>query len=263
MWNGIKKGLSIIYSIYVLLVFFIFIPLIFLIYSCISFLPERKWLIWIYKINRVWVGTWSVLTGIHVQINGQDKLDIKEDYVFLSNHCNMLDIIMTGSCIQHPFKPLIKKELIKVPLFGTLLNMTSVPVDRSSKESRKKSFEDMADHLFRHISILIFPEGTRNRTDKPLKDFYDGAFKLAIHTGKPIMPIVLLGVRELQPVHTFTVYPGKTSIHILGAVPTASYNMDQVEELKKLVFEKMYQFIVEHEPSFKHLRLDTNVSSTN
>lgn len=262
MVDKLKKGVSLLYSMYVLLVFFLSMPVVLLFYIVISTFPERKRMIWVYKCNIVWINLWGFFTGIRMKVFGNEKLDLAKDYVFLSNHCNMLDIVITGSRIQHPFKPLIKKELTKIPLLGTLFNMTSLAVDRSSHESRQASFQAMVDQLARHISILIFPEGTRNRTNKPLKSFYDGGFRLAIETKTTIVPVVLIGVRELQPVHTFRIYPGTTSLHILDPVPTSGYDMKDLEKLKQLVFDRMFAFVVAHEPMFKDYVAEEKVSSS-
>lgn len=263
MVKSFAKGVSILYSVYVLFIFFVFIPIVIVFYLIISTLPERERMIWVYKCNEVWIGCWGLLCGIRLEVSGHEKIDLKEDYIFLSNHCNMLDMVITGSRIQHPFKPLIKKELTRIPLLGTLFNMTSLAVDRSSKESRQASFQSMVDQLNRHISILIFPEGTRNRTDQPLKSFYDGAFRLAIETKTTIIPIVLIGVRELQPVHTFRIFPGKTSTYFLDPIPTNQYDIEDLDELKKLVFDRMFAFVVTHEPMFKDYLAENKVSSSN
>ena len=129
--------------------------------------------------------------------------------------------------------------------------MNSVPVDRSSKESRKESFERMVEKIKQKTSILIFPEGTRNRTKLPLKDFFDGGFRLAITSQVPIIPIVLLNIRKLQPVGTFLVAPGKVSLNFLDPIPTKGLTLKDVETLKQTVFETMQRFIVENDNFFK------------
>ena len=68
------------------------------------------------------------------------------------------------------------------------------------------------------MSPLIFPEGTRNRTDKPLKEFYDGAFRIAIECQVPILPMVMLNIDAITPQNTNLIRPGKLYCHILHPV---------------------------------------------
>ena len=92
--------------------------------------------------------------------------------------------------------------------------------------------------------MCIYPEGTRNRTSEPLKPFYDGAFKLAIESGKEIMPCILLGTRKAMPINkSFYLLPTPLEMHFLP--PVASNNI-AVKALNKQVFEQMRSFYVSH-----------------
>lgn len=240
-----------LYSFYALAVFFITLIPVLILYLLIAWMPHNKRLRTVYVINFVWIKVWGLLTGIIIRIRGSEHKDPKQTYVFMSNHCNLLDIPMTGSHIQHPFMPLIKKQLLNIPGLGQLFAMTSLPVDRTSQESRQRSFRRMVNAIETHTSILIFPEGTRNRTGKPLKDFYDGGFRLALHTQVPIIPVILLNIRDLQPVDTFWLSPGMMTLQYLPAVPTKGLTDADLPALKEQVHSAMYDFIVEHDRSFK------------
>ena len=84
-------------------------------------------------------------------------------------------------------RPLGKKELLNIPVFGWILRSVAVLVDRSNPESRRKSVERLNKIFKRGISVIIFPEGTTNKTDKPLTPFYDGAFRIAIENQGPYL----------------------------------------------------------------------------
>lgn len=106
-------------------------------------------------------------------------------------------------------------------------------IDRSSAESRKKGVETLKKLMDDEgISPLIFPEGTRNRTSKPLKEFYDGAFRIAIETQVPIIPVVLLNVDKISPQKTFLLSPGKLYSKFLKPIPTKGLSLDDVDALK-------------------------------
>ena len=109
--------------------------------------------------------------------------------------------------------------MAKIPLFGLIYKRGSVLVDRSDKKSRQDSFKKMKQVLETGMHMCIYPEGTRNKTNLPLKEFHDGAFKLARETGVPIIPAIILNTKKILPAgKAFYFRPGKIEIHFLPAV---------------------------------------------
>lgn len=251
MSRFVKNVREIAYSIYTFTLFFLGLPVMAVFYLLILPFPTTKRLRLTFAINRVWVKIWAKLSGITIEVANAEKINKDQTYIFLSNHCNLFDIVMCGSSIQHPFKPLIKRELLYVPILGQLFLTATIPVDRSSKESRQKSMDRMLNNLKRNVSILIFPEGTRNRSKNPLKAFYDGGFRLAIAGQTPIMPVILLNNRSLQPVGTFRIYPGKVSVHFLDPIETKGMTNADLESLKKKVHSLMGSFILKNDDYFQ------------
>ena len=239
-----------IYSFYVFTTFFISIIPAVIFYLLVSWLPDRPRLRLIYAYNWGWMKLWSFFSRIHLVAEGKDNFDPNQTYVFVSNHCNILDILVLGSRLQTHFKPLIKKQLLKVPLLNVLLAFTCIPIDRSSQESRQRGFLRMIKNLRAQTSILIFPEGTRNRTHMPLTPFYPGAFRLAIAGKVPIVPIVLLNLRRLQPVGTFKAYPGKVIMRILEPISTEGMTEHDAEDLIQGIYDQMEKEIVSSDPLF-------------
>ena len=187
-----------------------------------------------------------------MRTKGHAHIEREQPYVIVSNHRNMLDIVMAGSRIQHPFQPLVKEEVMKVPLFGTLLlRVTSIPVNRSNADSRKKSFQRMVDRVKSGTSILIFAEGTRNRTKHPLKTFYAGGFRVATEAQVPILPIVLLDIRDKQPVDSFRAKPGIVKLHILPPIPTSGLTEADVPALQDLVHKLIWNYLLENDDYFE------------
>lgn len=87
------------------------------------------------------------------------------------------------------------------------------------------------------LDMLIYPEGTRNKTNNPLKSFYDGAFKLSVDTGKPIVPVVILNTKRILPAKPILIFrPGKIILNILPAISPVGHS---TETLKLLVFNIM------------------------
>jgi len=95
--------------------------------------------------------------------------------------------------------------------------------------------------------MLIYPEGTRNKTSEPLKSFYDGAFKLAIDTQKPIIPVVLLNTKKILPAYPIMCFmPGKIQMDILAPIYTEGHT---VQSLKQLAFDTMSAHYKKHNPA--------------
>lgn len=162
------------------------------------------------RVQRLWAHSFMWPFFMPVKTHGKENLKKDERYIMVCNHQSQLDIPISAIAAPVNFKFLSKKEATKIPVVGYLLKHMHVLVDRSSKQSRQQSMESMQKALRDGYSILIFPEGTRNRGPHLLKDFYDGAFRLAIETGTPIAILTILNSWERQNFHTKgQLYPGK------------------------------------------------------
>ena len=248
-----KKILAAIYSVYVGLLFFICLTLMLIVYVPLLIIRnDRTRMKVIYIFNKIflrWI--WSTFTGLWVTVQDREKIKDDSVYVFVCNHSNMLDIPFTGSCIEHYYKPLVKKELLSFPVLGPLLRMTSLGVDRKSPESRRHSTQVILDKLKHGISLMIFPEGTRNKTGQPLKSFYGGAFKTAVLAQVPIQPFVYLDSRMLQPVQSYRFHPGTIRIRVLVAVETKGLTAADVDALQETVYKTMEEVILREDKDFK------------
>lgn len=196
-----------------------------------------------YKFLKLWSWTFSKLNFIPYQILGRENIQPGKSYIYISNHTSYLDI--PGVCLTVPtqIRPLAKKELQKLPIFGWIVKPACVVVDRSSVESRKKSMTHLKEVLKRGISILVFPEGTQNRTREPLQPFFDGAFRIAIETQQPILPMVILNAGNLMPAGTFQARPGKVRIVVSPEISTSGLTLNDTQKLKQLTFERMQELI--------------------
>jgi 1-acyl-sn-glycerol-3-phosphate acyltransferase len=192
-----------------------------------------------YFFLRLWSWIFSKLNFIPYYIFGRENIQAGKSYIYVSNHTSFLDI--PGLCLALPgqFRPLAKKELLKIPIFGWIARAASVMVDRSNHESRVRSLERLANILSKGISILIFPEGTQNRTKELLQPFKDGAFRIALETKQPILPIMILGAGKLMPPGKPQVFPGRINILIGKEIPTDAYTTKDIAQLKNEVWNKM------------------------
>lgn len=196
------------------------------------------------RILRIWSSGWMFLSGIRYRFVGRENYRRDRSYVVVSNHYSLLDM-MTGAVSVHPnVKVLAKSEIKKVPIFNKLFAMGSVFVDRRSKESREESKRQLTKAIERGLSIFLYPEGTRNRTKKPLKEFYDGAFRIAIEQQIPIMAMVTTNSRSINRMGSAWLWPGTYEIHFLPAIETAGLTEENLLELKEKTYRLMEETIV-------------------
>lgn len=194
------------------------------------------------KITRGWMQTWMLLFGCPVRVKGRHHFSKGEVYIVTCNHRSMIDVPLSTPFIPGPNKTIAKRSLAKVPVFGWVYARGSVLVDRDSDASRRKSFDAMKATLAKKIHMVIYPEGTRNKTSKPLKNFYDGAFKLAVTTGNNIIPAVIFYTEKVLPANKkFWLLPHRIEIHFLEPVITAGHTSTS---LKNKVYEIMENYYV-------------------
>lgn len=199
-----------------------------------------------FKFLKLWSWTFSKLNFIPYRILGSENINTKKAYIYVCNHTSYLDIPGITLTIPTQFRPLAKKELKRIPVFGWIAQSACIIVDRSSNESRRKSMEHLKEILSMGISILIFPEGTQNRTQNRLQPFYDGAFRIAIETQQPIIPIVVLNAGKLMPPNKIHIEPGTIKLIVGQEIRTTDLNLKETSILKQQVFEKMDQMILEN-----------------
>ena len=192
------------------------------------------------RVSQVWMGLFLFLSGCSFKVTGKDVFDGLENSIVVCNHNSLIDIPISTPFLPRANKTIAKKSFVYVPLFGWVYKFASVIVDRKDNQSKKASYEKMKNVLNNGLDMLIYPEGTRNRTNAPLKSFYDGAFKLAIETQKPIVPVVLLNTKKVLPAKPILyLTPGKMRMHILPAIFPQGHSKDS---LKQLVFDEMAKY---------------------
>ena len=177
------------------------------------------------KLNPLW----------DLRIDGREYLQRGRGYVIVSNHASLADIVCLFT-IGHQFKWLAKKSLFYVPFLGWAMSvMGYVPLERGRHGSIRKSYRETLDWLRRDMSVLIFPEGTRSRTGE-MGRFKSGAFRLAIESGRPVLPIVLAGTwGVLSKGKAGFGKPGAAYLVILPPVETTGWDLKDEEKLREKV----------------------------
>lgn len=196
------------------------------------------------RVSQMWMGLFLFLSGCSFRVKGKEVFKGMPNAVVVCNHNSLIDIPISTPFLPRANKTIAKKSFVYVPLFGWIYRFATVIVDRKDHNSRKQSFDNMVKVLDNGLDMLIYPEGTRNKTTEPLKSFYDGAFKLSIETQKPIIPVVILNTKKILPARPILYFtPGKIDMHILSAIFPQGHTKDS---LKQAVYDEMAKYYLKH-----------------
>lgn len=197
----------------------------------------------ILKGYRIWMKVLMTVVFCKIRLKGREQFQKGKNYIVVCNHNALFDILVSTPAVPGASKTLAKAELAKIPVFGFIYSSGSILVNRKSARSRAQSLVDMRTTLVRGMHLVLYPEGTRNKTNAPLKSFHDGAFTMAIETQKPIIPALLFNTRKiLPPGKKFYARPHSVSMHFLEPVPVEGLTMNELPFLKEKVFRLMSEY---------------------
>jgi len=197
---------------------------------------------WHRQVSRVWMRFYLFGIGCPLRIFGEEYFEKGKNYIVVCNHSSFMDVPVTTPFMPNANKTIAKKEFAATPLFGWIYSLGSILVDRKSEQSRKQSYIKMKAILKIGLDMVIYPEGTRNRSNEPLKPFHDGAFRLSADTGVPIIPTLIFNTKKiLPPDKPFFLLPHIIDMHFL---PPQLPDSLPVPVLKEKVFEMMQAYYV-------------------
>jgi len=236
----IKNILGRIFASWALIVFgstliIVFFPMLFI---GLWAEPKRSYLM--HGIFRTWMQIFFFLTGVRLRVRGWQHFRDGENYIVVYNHNSLMDVPVSVPFMPGANKTIAKIEMAKIPLFGLIYSRGSVLVDRKNEESRKKSYVDMKEVLDMGLHMCIYPEGTRNKTNQPLQRFHDGAFRLALDSGKAVLPALIFNSAKVLPRKPFFFWPAKIELHYLE--PVSPNGFASTENLKEHVFNLMKNY---------------------
>ena len=164
--------------------------------------------------------------------------DPRRPYVVVANHESYADVFLI-SCFPWEMKWLSKDTMFKIPCMGWMMQMAGdIKLVRGNRDSAADAILQCRDRLAKKVSVMIFPEGTRSRSWEMLP-FKDGAFRLAIESGAPILPIAVAGTRYAMAKGTFRFLPARAIAELLEPIDTTGYTLADVPALKQLVRDRI------------------------
>jgi len=250
--KALLKPLKGIYSIYAFIIFVAIMLLIFPFALIAGFFGRIKGGNMTIRLCMIWADLWFPLIFIWHKKIYEAPHDRKRSYIFVSNHISYLDAPILVKAYRQPFRPLGKAEMSKVPVFGFIYRNAIVTVHRSNVHDRAKSVRILKSLINKGISVMVFPEGTFNMTTKPLKEFFDGAFRVAIETQTPVKPVLFLDAYRRMPYESLLLMtPGRSRIVYLEEIPVEGYTLADVGKLKDKVYDIMEKKLVEYDAGWR------------
>ena len=170
--------------------------------------------------------------------SGQLPANKRNPYVMVSNHESFVDMLLL-SHLKIEMKYLSKESILRIPLVGWMMKMSGdISLLRGDRSSGAAALVVCEKWLKRKMSVMIFPEGTRS-FDGEMREFKDGAFRLAIRTQTPMLPVVIHGTRSALRKSDWRMGDAKAEVRVLEIIETTGMTLDDVPALRERVRDAM------------------------
>jgi 1-acyl-sn-glycerol-3-phosphate acyltransferase len=201
-----------------------------------------------HRLARAWARSLLAFGFIRVRTEGLEHLDRKQTYVFVANHSSYMDIPAILAELPFQFRFFAKKGLYRIPFMGTHLKRAGhLPVDRSNARNSLKSMTEGARIIAeRRVSVLLFPEG--GRSPHGLRAFKEGAAYIAIKAGVPVVPMALVGMRDLLPMGSIHLRSGRAVLRIGRPIPTLGLKLSDRERLTQDLYAEIARLLDATQP---------------
>jgi len=185
-----------------------------------------------YRYARSWSKALLRIAGVEVVVRGAEQLEPTVRYVYVANHSSLFDIPVVLGSLPDNVRIMYKRELNKIPVFGWCLALSPfIPLDRADGRDAIAKLEATIASMRDGASVLVFPEGTRS-ADGKLGEFKRGAFVLAARSGKPLVPLAILGSAAILPARKLRLNKGTVTL-VIGS-PVHATGTSRADEMKLL-----------------------------
>lgn len=184
-----------------------------------------------FSLSKLWAYTMLAVSFVRTEIKNRYRIEPETSYIIISNHQSFFDILALVTSLGIQYRWFIKKEILKVPLFGYgLYASRNIFIDRSNTARAIESINRGIDRLPKGVSIMVFAEGTRS-PDGRIHEFKKGGFVTAVRRNIPILPVTVNGSRRVMPKGSLAFKPGKIQVVIGDPIDTGGYSNETVDQL--------------------------------
>ncbi|OBK67474.1 HAD-IB family hydrolase/lysophospholipid acyltransferase family protein [Mycobacterium sp. 1165178.9] len=192
------------------------------------------------------------IAGVHLNVIGEENLTAQRPAVFIFNHRNQVDPVITGALVRDNWVGVGKKELQKDPVMGTLGRLLDgVFIDRDDQAAAVEMLHEVEDRARRGLSIVIAPEGTRVDTTE-VGPFKKGPFRIAMAAGVPIVPIVIRNAELVAARNSTVINPGTVDVAVFPPISVQDWTLDtlpeRIAEVRQLYLDTLANWPVDELP---------------
>jgi 1-acyl-sn-glycerol-3-phosphate acyltransferase len=193
----------------------------------------------LYELGHYGIALALGLSGIRYRVSGRQNVPRGTAVVYCSNHQSNVDPPVLYRALDRRLHILFKAELRKVPILGIVMETGGfIPVTREKRDEAIGAIDLAAASIRSGNSFLIFPEGTRSRTEQ-LLPFKKGGFIMAIKAQAPIVPVAVSGGRDAMRKGSAIIRPVMVDVKIGEPVLTAGHTIDDRDLLIAIVRERI------------------------
>lgn len=197
-------------------------------------------------VLRVWFSITMTLSGLFWKAKWDEELDKNQSYIFVSNHCSLLDILLLIITVRkNPLVFIGKKEVSKVFFIGYFYAKMVIMIDRENSKSANLAYREARNRLKNGVSVCFFAEGgvPRDRSIV-LAPFKKGAFQLAKELNLPIVPVSITGTKKCYPFTWKKGGPGLMRLHFHSPIQPEFISEKSVDEISNTVYKIIYDSLI-------------------
>lgn len=186
-------------------------------------------------------------TGSTITVHGLENIPKGEPALFIGNHRSIFDIITVYPYIHEPVSFVSKVSIHKIPLLGIWMDFIhSLYFDRSDMKQAMRMILDGTELLKEGTSVFIYPEGTRKKAgnDLPLGEFHEGSFRMAVKSGRLIVPVAFTGTIHIFEEHKPWIHPSHVTITFCPPIDPKSYDRREQKRLGAITRERMTETLL-------------------
>ncbi|CDF32427.1 1-acyl-sn-glycerol-3-phosphate acyltransferase [Chondrus crispus] len=176
--------------------------------------------------------------------------------VYVANHSSYLDIF-SFAYLRRRIKYVSKAEIFKLPIVGWAMEMAgNIALRRMNRRGQMEAYRKMVAVVKNGLSLVIFPEGTRSASGK-MRKFQSGGFRAAKKQNAPIVPVTILGTREVMPAHAWVPlrYPTKPiSLVVHPPLDTANRSVHELQDCAYEAIDSALPPEAQTRPLIKHAK---------
>jgi 1-acyl-sn-glycerol-3-phosphate acyltransferase len=186
-----------------------------------------------------WARVILKVCGVKVSAEGLENIQENVPVIFMANHVSYFDIFALLARLPVDFRFIVKQELMGIPILGHAMKKAGyIGIERKDPRKALKSVQEAAKRIKNGASVLIFPEGTRS-SDGALQSFKPGGFHLTLKSGCDIVPVTIIGSRDIVPKGSWIINRGSIRLVVSQPIPLRGYTKRDMGELMERVRRAM------------------------